>query len=244
MTLELAKTYDVCRAGEPRLTAVFLHGIAASSTSFNPLFDYLMVSNSMREIRLVSFDLLGAGKSYASDALNYDFDEQLLALENSIKKLGVAGPMIIVAHSMGTMIAARFADAHPNLVDGLILISAPIYRREDIENPLFEKAMSGFREVVSKKNPALTKTKVFDSEIKNIVSNPENYDYLVKLSQPTIMIYGELDKIIGTPNIAELLKQNSHIKAVKAPGAHGVSVDKFGKISSALKKFLNERGTK
>lgn len=244
MTLELAKTYDVCRSGEPKLTAVFLHGIAASSTSFNPLFDYLMVNNSMREVRLVAFDLLGAGESYASDALNYDFDEQLLALENSIKRLGVAGPMIIVAHSMGTMIATRFADAHPNLVDGLILISAPIYRREDIENPLFEKAMSGFREIVSKKNPALTKTKVFDSEIKNIVSNPENYDYLVKLSQPTIIIYGELDKIIGAPNIAELLKQNSHIKAVKAPGAHGVSVDKFGKISSALKKFLNERGTK
>lgn len=198
----------------------------------------------MHEVRLVAFDLLGAGKSYASDALNYDFDEQLLALENSIKKLGIVGPMIIVAHSMGTMIATRFADAHPNLVDGLILISAPIYRREDIENPLFERAINGFREIVSKKNPALTKTKVFDSEIKNIVSNPENYDYLVKLSQPTIIIYGELDKIIGAPNITELLKQNSHIKAVKVPGAHGVSVDKFGKISSALKKFLNERGTK
>lgn len=240
MTLELAKTYDVCRAGEPKLTAVFLHGIAASSASFNGFFDYLMVNNSMREIRFVAFDLLGSGKSYTSDELNYNFDEQLEALDNSIQKLRITGPLIIVAHSMGTMIAARFADKHPKLVDGLILISAPIYRREDIENPLFEKAMNGFREIVTKKDRSLLKSKAFHSEIKNIVSNSENYDYLVKLSQPTTIIYGELDKIIAAQNLPGLLKQNSQIRAIKAPGAHGVSVEKFGKIAEALKKFLKE----
>lgn len=238
--LELAKTYDVCRAGEPKLTVVFLHGIASSSASFDGLFEYLMVNKAAKNIRLVAFDLLGAGKSYTSDELNYDFTEQLEALKSSIDKLDAGGPVVIVGHSMGTMIATRFADAHKRLVKGLVLVSPPVYKKEDIENPLFEKAMEGFREVVGKKNSEMLTAKSFNNEIKNIVSNPHNYDFLLKLSQPTTIIYGELDKIIAPYNIPGLVKENSNIVVIKTPGAHGVTVDKYSKILGALKNFLNE----
>ena len=238
--LELAKTYDVCRGEKPKSTVIFLHGIAADSSSFNGLLKYLSNSDVADELRLVAFDLLGAGKSYASDELEYNFKEQLDALSNSIDKLKVSGPVIIVAHSMGTMIATRFTEAHKRLVKGLVLLSAPIYRQEDIENPMFTKAMEGFREVVGRKAHGLLTAKSFNNEIKYIVSNPHNYDYLVRLKTPTTIIYGELDRIIASYNLPALLKMNPNIMAVKTAGSHGVTRDKYNKVLLALKNFLNE----
>lgn len=239
--LKLAKTYDKCGTDEPELTAVFLHGIASSSKSFEGLFDYFQNHNDeIKNIRLVAFDLLGAGKSYASDELEYDYKEQLEALFNAISELNINGPLVLVGHSMGTLIAIRFASLHPELVSGLILISAPIYRKEDIENPMFKKAMDGFRSVVATKSKELIKSKVFDNEMKNIVSDVENYEYLLRLSKPTIIIYGELDTIIASFNIPAVLKSNKNVSAVKTGGAHGVGKDKYGEIVVALKKLAKE----
>lgn len=238
--LELAKTYDVCKVFEPKLTVVFLHGIAANSSDFEGVLEYLEKNDSMRSVRLVTFDLLGAGKSYTSDELNYDFEEQLEALKNSIDKLEVSSPLVIVAHSMGTLIATRFAEKHKRLVKGLILISPPIYKKEDIENPMFEVAMNGFREVVKRKKQALITEKSFNNEIINIVSNKRNYDFLTRITQPTIIIYGELDKIIAPFNIPELLETNPNITAIKTAGSHAVMRDKYAKILVALQKFLGE----
>ena len=85
--LELAKTYDVCDSKTPEMTVVFLHGIAADSSDFKGLLDYLAGDESMKRVRLATFDLLGAGKSYTSDELEYTFDEQLEALKNSVVML-------------------------------------------------------------------------------------------------------------------------------------------------------------
>ena len=239
--LELAKTYDVCRTGEPELTVVFLHGIAADSSSFDGLLEYLSNDEALRTVRLVAFDLLGAGKSYASDELEYNFKEQLEAFDNSVEKLHVEGPLVIVAHSMGTMIATRFAKTHKKMVKELILISAPVYRKEDIENPMFARAMEGFREVVGRKSRGLLTAKSFNNEIKNIVSNPHNYDFLARVVQPTTIIYGELDKIIAPFNIPALLKINPNITAIKTAGSHGVTRDKYNKVLAVLKKSLNKK---
>ena len=238
--LELTKTYDVCLTGEPKLTVVFLHGIAADTSSFEGLLAHLLREASMKEMRMVAFDWLGAGKSYTSDELNYDYKEQLEALKNSINTLDVKGPLILVAHSMGTMLATRFATENQRLVKGLVLVSAPVYKKEDIENPLFEKAMEGFREVVGRKSKGLLESKAFNNEIKNIVSDVHNYDYLVGLKQPTTIIYGELDKIIAPFNYPGLLKANPNLIAQKTPGSHGVTIDKYGKISTAIKGFMKE----
>lgn len=238
--LEFAKTFDLSRGDTTKLTVVFLHGIAADSSSFDGLLNYLAEAEVAQEMRLVAFDLLGSGKSYTSDELEYNFKEQLEALGNSVKKLGVSGPLIIVAHSMGTMIATRYAETHKRLVKGLVLISAPIYRKEDIENPLFAKAMDGFREVVGRKARGLLASKSFNNEIKYIVSNPHNYDHLVNLSLPTTIIYGELDRIIASYNLPGLLKANPNISAIKTPGSHGVTRDKYSKVLTTLKKFLEE----
>ena len=80
-----------------------------------------------------------------------------------------------------------------------------------------------------------------DFLIKNIVSNTENYEHLLNVKLPTVMIYGELDKIIAPFNIPKVLKVNSHIEAIKTVGTHGMKNDKYAPVAKALKRFLSKK---
>ncbi len=238
--LSLAKTYDVCKAGEPKLTVVLLHGIASDSNSFKGLLSYFETVKSLRDIRFIAFDFLGSGKSESSDRLNYDFKDQLKALNNSIKKSEIKTPLVIVAHSMGTMITARYVSLHKKTVKELVLVSPPIYLESEVKDPAFAKAMDDFRKLVEYKKGDVVKTKAFENEIKYIISNPKNYDYFKKISCPTTIIYGELDKIIAPLNIPKLSKDNSNIRVKKTIGSHGVTPDKYNNIAKTLQKCLKE----
>ena len=238
--LELAKTHDFCVSGKPKLTVILIHGIAADSSSFSRAIEYLEKSPEMRDIRFVAFDLLGSGVSPTSDMLEYDFKEQLEALNNSIKKLNIENPVVLVGHSMGTMIATRYADKHRGLVRELILISPPIYRPKDIQSPLFKKAMEGFREVIKRANSKILEQKSFNNELKYIVADLENYDYLVNTTKPTTIVYGKMDEIIAPFNIPKVLESNPKIIAIKTNGSHGISHDKYEEVLKILERILNE----
>ena len=57
--LVLEKAYDSCKAKEPELTVIMIHGIASDSTTWNHALDYLEGTMSLKEVRFVTFDLLG-----------------------------------------------------------------------------------------------------------------------------------------------------------------------------------------
>lgn len=239
--LELAKTHDFCASGRPALTVVMIHGIASDSSTFDKALTYLEGTTSMKDVRFVCFDLLGAGKSYASDALDYSYSEQVEALHNATLKLRLQTPLVIVGHSMGTLIATRYANKYKKSVRKLVLVSAPVFTEVDLENPAFDIAMKMFEKAVSVKNPEITESKAFRGSMKNIVLNKKNYKNLAEVKTPAVMIYGELDEIIGLHNYPRILKENAkYLTAVKTPGKHGVSHDKYGKILGAIEEVLGE----
>ena len=239
--LILHKAHDFCASKNPKLTVVFIHGIAADSTSFNKTVAYLKSTYSMKDVRFVTFDLLGTGKSYRSKSLNYDYGDQIVALENSIKKLKVDTPLVLVGHSMGTLIVTRYAASHKKAVKQLILVSPPVYTEADIKNPMFKTALESFKKIVIKKNRKILKDKAFNNEIDLIVSNPKNYKTLAKITTPTMLIYGDADQIIASFNIPKIKKENSkYIKVVKTAGGHSISRDKYIKILDKLEEVMHE----
>lgn len=240
--LFLEKTYDKCVSGKPRLTVVMIHGIASNSTSTYPkLLKHLEKVGELKDVRFVTFDLLGSGKSLNDDTLDYNYEEQLEALRSSIKKLGAKTPVVLVGHSLGTFIVTRYASVYGNEVAKLILIAPPIYTPEDLKNPRFEAGMEVFKGAVSAKNPGILKEKSFKNSMSNIVLDPENYKTLVQVTVPTVLIYGEMDQLIASYNIPGVLKANSDfITATKTIGGHGVSLDKFDEITKAIKGALDD----
>lgn len=238
--LKLTKTYDNCPSKKPRLTVVCVHGIADDSSRFVKPLEYLEGTTSLKDIRFVCFDLLGSGKSTKSDKLNYNFEEQLEALLNAIEALKLKTPLVLMGHSMGCLISARFADAHKKLVKELILISPPVFRPEEFDNPKMAAGKEGFRQLMILKDSKYRTDKAFNNELEKIVFNKHNYSVYARLTKPTTIIYGLADKIIASYNIPGLVKANEKISAIKTPGSHGIGHDKYPKLVPILERILNE----
>ena len=239
--LTLKKTHDFCPSGEPRLTVVFIHGIASSSAAFALTLKHLEGTTSLKDVRFITYDLLGSGESYKSDNLDYSYNDQLTALQNSLEKLRCDTPLVLVGHSMGTLIATRYANDHKKSVSQLILCSPPVYTEKDLDNPAFELAISSFREAVSIKNRGILKEKAFNQSLNKIVKNRKNYKRLVELTTPAVLIYGEGDRIIASYNIPKLIKSNpKYLSAIKVPGRHKMSREKYEKIKYILEEMLHK----
>lgn len=238
--LILEKTHDKCMSGKPELTAVFIHGIASDSSSFENALKYLEEVKRLDRVRFVTFDLLGAGKSYTSDELEYNMEEQIEALHNAIEQLELTTPLVLVGHSMGTFIVTRYADTYKDSVKRLILVSPPIYTEKDLANPAFDKALDVFRDAVSIKNREILETKAFNNSIKNIVTSKKNYKTLASIKTPAVLIYGDKDAFIALYNLPKILADNpEYVSAIHTIGHHGVSREKYIKIAKELEGVLD-----
>ena len=92
---------------------VFLHGLGATSSSFQPLLD------SMGGFRCIRPDLPGAGRS----ALPFGkiTIEALVEAVRDILRTVAGAPAHLVAHSMGTLVALHVAATAPDAVLSLTL---------------------------------------------------------------------------------------------------------------------------
>ncbi|MBR3052163.1 alpha/beta fold hydrolase [Candidatus Saccharibacteria bacterium] len=238
MKLELHKAYDRRATRKPRITAVMIHGIASDATTYNALLEELERQEDLKDCRIVTFDLLGAGESPSGNELEYTYDEQLEALHNSIAKLESESPLVLVGHSLGTFIVTRYASIYPDEVSRLVLISPPIYTEQDFDNPAFILGVEAFKQAINARKPEVLDTKAFNNSMKNIVLDRKNYHTLMAIKIPVTIIYGDEDQLIASYNLPKLLNDNPQIQAIRVHGKHGVSQDKFEDIHKALK---NER---
>lgn len=238
--LILKKTHDFCLVKKPELTAIFIHGIAADSTSFSRALEYLEGTTSMRGVRFIAFDLLGSGESLKGDELNYSYSEQIEALYNSIKKLQISGPMVLVGHSMGALIATKYADTYKKQVRELILVSPPTYTPSDLENPIFQAEMDAFKKLVKAKDRQYINNKAFDNSIAKIVLNKYNYKRLAELKTPAVLIYSDADRTVMPANIRRVIRENpKYLSGITTIGTHRVARDKYSKILEVLEGVLN-----
>ncbi|TPX04432.1 alpha/beta hydrolase, partial [Schumannella luteola] len=101
---------------------VLIHGIASSSVTFENLVPLLE-----QGFRCISIDLLGFGGSPVPPDCEYRLEDHEAALARTIRRLRLRGSFTLVGHSMGGLIAARYAARNPGRVSRLMLVSPPIY---------------------------------------------------------------------------------------------------------------------
>jgi pimeloyl-ACP methyl ester carboxylesterase len=101
---------------------VMIHGIASSSVTFDNVVPLIAARH-----RVVAIDLLGFGGSPAPDDAEYTIEEHVAALARTLDALRLAHPFVLVGHSMGSLIASRYAARHGSRLSRLVLVSPPIY---------------------------------------------------------------------------------------------------------------------
>lgn len=116
---------------------ILLHGIASSSVTF----EYVVPLVSERH-RTVSIDLLGFGASPAPPDATFTIEEHVAALHRTLRhnRLRVS---VLVGHSMGALIAARYAATYPRGISRLVLVSPPIYLAPTEIGTPFDRAAMG-----------------------------------------------------------------------------------------------------
>jgi pimeloyl-ACP methyl ester carboxylesterase len=103
-------------------TVVLLHGFLSTSAYWQDVIAELSANH-----QVVVIDLLGFGKSPKPVHSRYDYDAQLASIEHTLQLAGIPQPFTLVGHSMGSLIALRYARTHPEQVHKLLLANMPIF---------------------------------------------------------------------------------------------------------------------
>ncbi len=220
--------------GDP---VVLVHGIASSSVTFERLIPLLEPRH-----RVIAIDLLGFGGSPAPPGASYTIEEHVAALDRTLRAVHPRGAVTVVGHSMGALIAIRYAAMRPSRVAHLILVSPPVYLApREIGVPLERAAadlyLRAYEYLRANKyftmRAAATLARI--SPIKNVLEVSERnwvpfvlslehaiesqttVSDVVAVQAPIDLVYGTLDPFLS-PIGLRILEQMRHVTAHRVDG--------------------------
>lgn len=109
---------DIKPGGESRDTFVLLHGKNFNGAYWHQTIDFLVE----RDHRVVVPDQVGFGRSSLPEHYQYSFDQLAANTRALLDNLGIESATIM-GHSMGGMLATRFALQYPEFTERLILLN-------------------------------------------------------------------------------------------------------------------------
>lgn len=252
----------VRKVKHPELSVIFLHGTSATSETWRVTIRQFSKLNELKNVNFYALDLLGFGKSLKSNWLDYDYHDYNQALENTMKRLKIKTPVVLVGHSMGSLILANFANNFNTKfkIAGLILVSPPLLMSNELAK-LPDKVYTrsyGSLQKLAQEEPALMvvanliqrfssfrgkylTTPAFGRSMEQIILNKGNYQMFRKLKTPTLIIHGHFDPLVMRSNLKRIADENRHVRFVSVMGHHDVSSAKRTKILIELKKILREQ---
>jgi pimeloyl-ACP methyl ester carboxylesterase len=152
---------DVAAAGQPNgHTVVLLHGNNFAGFYFGVVIDALRKEG----FRVVVPDQIGYGRS-SKPIIPYSLADMARNTRAILQKLNIARAMV-VGHSMGGMLAARFATQYPDATERLVLFNPIGLTDTRFSNP------SGNPEEAYKRNLASTYQTIRTSLMRYVAHNP------------------------------------------------------------------------
>jgi len=209
---------------------VLIHGIASSSHTFRRLVPMLSDRH-----RVISIDLLGFGESIAPPDATFTLDEHVAALAATLDSLDLRAPFILVGHSLGSLISARYAAMRPQRVARLILISPPVYLAPaELGDPRLRSQVGAYLKAYEfmRENKELTIANAarigrlfqitdvleisernwtaFILSMKNCIESQTTISDIAAVKVSIDVVYGALDQFI-TPGTLKIIEQMRHV---------------------------------
>jgi pimeloyl-ACP methyl ester carboxylesterase len=242
------------------MPVVCLHGVTDSWRSFEPLFARLPPT-----IRALALTQRGHGRSSKpAEGYTYtDFSEDVRAFMDALH-LPAA---VIVGHSMGSMVAQRFAVDHPERVAGLVLLGAfrTLHRSiviqefwdsaiSTLEDPLDRAFVREFqvstlaREVppellaMAVDESLQVPARVWREAFRGFLDTPDFTAELVRVSSPALILWGDGDSYAPAEEQEALRAAVPGARLiVYRGGGHAFHWEDPARVAHDLVAFLYER---
>ena len=226
--------YEVLGRGRP---VIFLHGWVGSWRYW--IASLQVTSTSYRAYAL---DLWGFGET-ARNALNYSLEQQASLLDRFLMEMGI-GKIALVGHGLGALVGMVFATRFQQSVDRVMAVSCPlsyeaVHARLRTAPPLElagwlsggSAETSAFLADSSKVDPLAITASMAGLEANSLFSSFRT------LNIPCLLVYGERDQAITTPNEDFSLSTMTHQVVLEGSG-HFPMLDETVKFNRLLTDFL------
>ncbi len=236
-------------------TVVLLHGIASDADFWEPLVPMLRFSN----YRVIVPELLGHGRSPAPRYINYTSDDQARAVLALCRRLKLKR-IILVGHSMGSLVATRVADLQPELVRRLVLYEPPLFadvpefrnhqRRRAFYLGLYERIAANppgpftITRLVARISKNWTKFLATDQawipierSLRNTIIQQHGYDELKDIAISTDIVHGRFDVVVARSNLKKLLAHNQNVQFYRTTDRHGLSKGSAKRLTQLITRY-------
>lgn len=195
-------------------TVILIHGIASSSATFSNVLPLIEIQH-----HCIAIDLLGFGGSPSPSWAEYTLADHAMALERTVSALKIKGPFVLVGHSMGALIAARYAARYRKRVSKLVLVSPPIYLApaeitSALERTRLDLHLKAYRYFRANKEFTLRQARIlerlvpipkaisideanwlaFVKSLENSIESQTTISDLAGVRVPVEIVYGDLDE--------------------------------------------------
>lgn len=243
----------ISRSGDrSKPVIILLHGIAASGDDWRKVLPRLEPN-----YYCITIDLMGFGESPKPQWLGYTMDDHMRALYYTIDKLRMRKPFVLVGHSLGALLAARYARKYEKNLKRLLLLSPPVYPplytikkrstrrftglllgiykflRDDprITPDTFRRLMYIAplpRTIVQKPDTWIP----FMRTLKECIEQQTIIQDVKALTVPIDVCYGTLDQVVLAANI-QLLGENPQVTLHKFMNTHDLTA-RYGRLVAGI----------
>ncbi len=244
---------------------VMLHGFASSLQTWDAWAAALE-----GRYRVVRFDLPGFGLTGPDVNGDYSDARSIAVIAGLMDRLGIADATL-VGNSMGGNIAWRFAAAHPERTSGLVLVSPAGFRppgedgtaptrlpfmirmmRYVLPTPVLRMNMAPSYADPARMTPAIVARYrdmllvpgVRDAVLARMLQTrwPDPVPILHGIQTPTLLIWGQDDRLVPFSNSADYLAALPHVTLAALPGQGHVPQEEVPEIAlKPLRAFLAQQ---
>lgn len=250
------KVRQLKRAKKSRVTVLFLHGIGNTGAAWDDVIEKLP-----DDVQIISIDLLGFGESPSPKWAVYNAKTQARSVVATYLKLGTITPVIVVGHSLGSLVAIEMARRYSLIIRALILCSPPLYdtnttksvlpKSDRILRQLYRSALKRPNEFIKLSafamkyglinksfNVTVNNVESYMATLESMIINQTSFDDAHKLKVQTRILRGTLDPLVIAPNLKKLARENPNVTLSNVIAGHEIKGRFIPAVVEAIKAQL------
>ncbi len=214
-----------------------LHGYLSSGQYFKHIRKELE-----QDYQVITLDLLGFGRS-PKPKVAYTYNDHIAAIHHTLAALNVHEPFVLLGHSMGALIALRYATQYGDSIRKLLLFNPPLFT--DRSQMITEHKATGRRYRVllysrgrhiywltlrllprnkSKRRAAISFSDIIsmspaarEGSYKHVLGGATVFADLRKTTMPTLLVNGRYDRAVYLENMQGVsLPSNVKVKTIES----------------------------